>query len=637
MWGWAGKILKVDLGHGKISMEPLSKPFARAFLGGRGFNAKFLYEAKAWRVSSPYSPENFVVISPGGLVGASPSASRTIISSPRSPANSLFGSESIGSHWGSELKWAGYDMVILYGKASKPVYLQIEDGDVKIRDASHLKGKKVREVAEILREEVGDSKAKVLAVGPAGENLVASASLVSGFRRSTGGCGIGSVLGSKNLKAIIVRGSVGVKVAKPDELERAWEEAYHKLLESPLSKLWSAYGPTWLVKAFKENGSLPTYNWQQLPLTTPERIHFLLEKYWLKSVACTGCALHCDRYYLVWEEPFKGLRGAGIDYDFLSLFTSNMGDLKPREILYINSLLSELGLDAAQTANWISVMMHWWQDGLICEEDTDGLRFEWGNFEAVAETLRRIAYREGFGNLLAEGIFRFAEKLAERKGLPAEKLKRYIIHSRGLPILWEVRHEKGAALACFTSTFNPPSLNTELWLQCKTPEDFIGLPREVAEEFLKLKLQLPGRYEGKAAAAVFLEDCCAVYDALGVCRNHTAWAGQPLGLEELAKEFSAAMGIECGWMELKKAGERICNVERILLAKYGFDRMNDYPPPRLLEEKTPRGALLEKAKYDAMLEEYYERRGWGKNGIPAEGKLRELGLNELAEDLKGGR
>lgn len=646
MFGWAGKIIRVDLSRKKVMKEDLKLSFAKAFLGGRGFNSKILYDEFDPRVADPYSPENMVAISPGGLVGAALSASRVTVSVARSPVTGLFGDGNMGSHWGSELKWAGYDTIILYGRSEKLVYLEIEDDHLAIRDAKHLKGKTVWETDRILKEEIGDEDAKVIAIGPAGENLIASAITIGDLHRAAGGCGTGAVLGSKNMKGIVVRGTKGVKVAKPEELKEAFEKVYDRLLNGPLYRNWSTYGSSMLTDIFKETGLLPTFNWQQLPIGNVEKVggSALLEKYHVKHVGCIGCAVHCDHYYSVTEGPYIGTRGAGVEYEALNGYGPRAGGTSLEAILYINNLLNQLGLDVVQTANWINTIMHWWQDGLIDESDTDGLIFEWGNYDTIITAIRKIAHRDGaFANAIADNIFTFAEKISKKKNIPVEKLTYYIIHDKKMThSSGEIRNEKAAALARSTSTRGGDHLrgaNTEAWIQVDRAEDVVGVPLEVSKKWEELGiLKNPTKYEGKSFYVIFHEHNAAVCDALGICKRHNAWEGQPVGLEEMAEYFSAVTGINYTWKDLEKCGERIYNTERAMQVRYGIRRKDDYPAPRFMDEPVPsgpiKGAVINKDDYDKLLTEYYENRGWTQQGIPTPKKLIELGLKEIAKDLK---
>ena len=644
MHGWAGTILKAYLSEGKVVKDPLNLEFAKAFLGGRGFNSKIIYDDFNPEVSDPFSPENIVAVGPGALCGNALSASRICVSVARSPITGVFGDGNLGSYFGGELKWAGYDSIIFYGKSKEPVYLRIEDDHVELRNAAHLKGKTISETDKLLKEELNDPDARVIAIGPAGENSVAAAIPLE-LHRAAGACGTGGVLGSKNLKAIVVRGTKGTRTARPKELLEAFRRTHKKLLSGPHYPMFSRYGSAALLDLFNEAGMLPTYNWLDREVAGLENVYSttLKEKYTKKMIACLGCAVHCEHYYVVEEGPYA-TRGAGAEYEVTCGFGPRGGGVNLEAVLYINTLLNDLGMDVVQVSNWLNTIRHWWQDGLIDESDTDGLRLEWGDYDNTIEAIKRLAHRQGtFGNILANNIFAFAKHIAEKKGIPVEKLTRYLIQIKGMTQSSGDNRLMGigAALSHGTSTRGSDHLrgvNTDIWLAQEKPEDIWGIPREVAKHFLDLGLSDGEQYEGKEEYVAFMEDYCAVTDSLGICKRHTAWEGMALGLEEMAEYFNAAMGLDFTWQDLRKCGTRIYTVERAMQARYGLGRKHDFPPARYFEEPVPsgprKGAVLDRERYDTLLGAYYEHRGWTEEGIPKEETLRELGLGAIAEDFR---
>lgn len=644
MYGWAGTILKAHLDEGKVVKDPLHPDFARAFLGGRGFNSKIIFDDFDPSVTDPFSPKNIVAIGPGSLCGNTLSASRVCVSVARSPITGVFGDANLGSYFGGELKWAGYDSIVFYGRAKDLVYLRIEDDRVELKDAGHLRGKLVSETDAILKEELNDPEARVIAIGPAGENRVAGAIPLE-IHRAAGACGTGAVLGSKNIKAVVVRGTRGSKVARPKELMETFRKVHAKLLSGPHYPMFSNYGSAALLDLFNETGMLPTYNWQDREVPGVEQTYStqLKEKYGVKMVACLGCAVHCEHYYVVKEGPYA-TRGAGAEYEVTCGFGPRAGGTNLEAILYINTLLNDLGLDVVQVSNWLNTLRHWWQDGLIDASDTDGLSFEWGDYESTVEALKRIAHREGeFGNALADNILSFARRLAEKKQIPAETLIRYIIQIKGMTQSSGDNRLMGvgAALSHGTSTRGSDHLrgvNTDIWLQQERPEDIWGIPREVSQHFLDLGLSDMNRYEGKEEYVAFMEDYCAVADSLGICKRHTAWEGMAVGLEEMAEYLNAVTGLDLTWQDLRRCGTRIYNVERAMQARFGLGRKDDYPPVRFFEEPVPsgplKGAVLDREKFDGLVSRYYAHRGWSDEGVPKQETLQELGLPDVAADLK---
>jgi aldehyde:ferredoxin oxidoreductase len=644
MYGWAGTILKAQLSEGKVVRNPLNHEFAKAFLGGRGFNSKIIYDDFDPSVKDPFSPENIVAIGPGSLCGNTLSASRICVSVARSPITGVFGDGNLGSYFGGELKWAGYDSIVFYGRSDKLVYLSIEDDRVDLRDAGHLKGKTVSETDALLKEELGDPDARVIAIGPAGENRVAAAIPLE-LHRAAGACGTGAVLGSKNLKAIVARGTKGSQIARPKELLDAFRRTHKKLLSGPHYPMFSRYGSASLLDLFNEGGMLPTYNWQDREVQGVEKVYSttLRERFTRKMVACLGCAVHCEHYYVVNEGPYT-THGAGAEYEVTCGFGPRAGGVNLEAILYINTLLNDLGIDVVQVSNWINTIRHWWEDGLVDASDTDGLKLEWGEYDDTIEALKRLAYRQGtFGETLANNIFAFASHISKKKGIPLERLTRYLIQIKGMTQSSGDNRLMGigAALSHGTSTRGSDHLrgvNTDIWLAQKKAEDIWGIPREMSQHFLDIGLSDGSRYEGKEEYVAFMEDYCAVADSLGICKRHTAWEGMAVGLEEMAEYFNAATGLNYTWKDLRRCGTRIYTVERALQTRFGLGRKDDYPPARFFEEPVPtgpqKGAVLNKEKYEQLLSAYYQHRGWTEEGKPKEETLKDLGLEDVAQDLK---
>ena len=644
MHGWAGTILKAYLSEGKVVKDPLNSDFAKAFLGGRGFNSKIIYDDFDPAVKDPFSPKNIVAVGPGSLCGNTLSASRICVSVARSPVTGVFGDANLGSYFGGELKWAGYDSIVFYGQSENLVYLRIEDDRVELRDARHLKGKTISETDALLKEELGDLDARVIAIGPAGENRVAGAIPLE-LHRAAGACGTGGVLGSKNLKAIVARGTKGSRIARPKELLEAFRRTHKKLLSGPHYPMFSKYGSASLLDLFNEGGMLPTYNWQDREVQGVEKVYSttLKERFTRKMVACLGCAVHCEHYYVVNEGPYA-TRGAGAEYEVTCGFGPRAGGVNLEAILYINTLLNDLGMDVVQVSNWLNTIRHWWEDGLVDQSDTDGLNFGWGEYDDTIEALKRLAHRKGiFGETLANNIFAFAKYISKKKGIPFEKLTRYLIQIKGMTQSSGDNRLMGigAALSHGTSTRGSDHLrgvNTDIWLAQEKAENIWGIPREVSQHFLDIGLSDMNRYEGKEEYVAFMEDYCAVADSLGICKRHTAWEGMAVGLEEMAEYFNATTGLNYTWKDLRKCGTRIYNVERALQARFGLGRKDDYPPVRFFEEPVPsgplKGAALDKEKYERLLSAYYQHRGWTEEGRPKEETLKDLGLEDVAQDLK---
>ena len=650
MYAWAGTILRVNLTTRKVVKEALKSEFARAFLGGRGFNSKILYDEFDPAIEDPFSSENIICISSGALSGTlAPGSGRMTISVARSPLTGLFGDANAGGHFGPELKYAGYDTIIIKGAADRPVYVVICNDDVEIRNASHLWGKDIWDTDEMIKEEIGDPDLRVLAIGPAGERRVPIAIPLCDFARAPGGCGTGAVMGSKNLKAIAVRGTKSVKIADPEGFIEACEAAHEQIVNHPLYDDYSTQGTPVLMNECNTAGGLPVKNFQYSTYDKCGEISgpTLVKNYVLKSKGCFSCPLHCSHFYNVNEGQYAGTRGQGVEYEAIENFGSRCDNPNLPSILYMNNLCNSLGLDVIQTGNIIGIAMHLWQDGVIDFKDTDGLLLEWGNHEAMVALVKEIAYKEGFGGVLSEGIIRALEIIAKKKGLTFSLVKKYAIHCKGMGFSGtEVRQCKGAALTYATSTrgadhlrgltmpefFGPGSRDSKDEIM----QD-LDIPPEIVDRWFKLGLLDKNKYEGKGYMAKYFQDQCAVADMLEICKFLTSW-WFGIGPQRMARLVSTASGINYTWKNLLECGDRVYTVEYAMQKRYGLQKMDDFPPDRLftepIQDGPDKGAILDREKYEKMLDEYYTIRGYDENGVPTRKKLKELELSDVAEDLE---
>ena len=653
MFGWAGRVLRINLTKQRAVVKPLNKAFAKAFLGGRGFNSKVIYDEFDPTITGAYSPENVICVSPGLLTGTcAPSSGRFTVSVARSPVTGVFGDGNAGGHFAPELKYAGYDMIVIDGKADKLSCVWIDDDSVQIKEAPHLSGRTVWETDEMIKEEAGDPETQVLAIGPAGENLVAMANVTCNLTRAVGGCGIGAVFGSKNLKAVAVRGTKSIKVAKPDEFEKAFEESYAHLIAHPVYEAYAKYGTTMLSGVLGSVGALPVRNWQSVVFREVEGQDgpFFVKNYVVKPKGCASCPVHCSHYYIVKEGPYAGTCGEGVEYETINAWGARSGNADLASILHVNNLCNALGLDTISSGSAVCTCMHWWQDGLIDEKDTDGLVLEWGNHEDMIELLKKIANREGFGRILAEGTVQAARKIAKEKGIPKEKLEYYIIHIKGMmQSAVDYRGLKANALQYATATRGADHLRgmptiepyAKSWYRAKGPELLnkdLDIPMEIANQWFKLELLDPEKYEGKAQMVKYYQDqVAAIASGLGLCTFVTSWR-LGIGPPRAAKLASAATGIHYDWKDILECGDRVYTVEYAILRRYGLGKESDFPPERFFVETIPdgptKGRILNKEKYEKMLHEYYKIRGYNSNGVPTKEKLEDLGLSDIARDLE---
>jgi aldehyde:ferredoxin oxidoreductase len=645
MYGWAGTILDVDLTEKKIVKRPLDLKFARAYLGGRGFNTRILYDEYDPAEQDPLAPSNVICISSGVLGGTlAPCSGRVTISVARSPLTGVFADGNAGGHFGPEIKFAGYDTIVLKGAADHPVYLSIFDDQVELRDARHIWGKDVWESDQILREEMGDPDAQVFVIGPAGENRVATAVTLCNLCRAPGGGGNGAVMGSKNLKAVVIRGTKGVKIADPETFLQACDAAHEQLLTHPIYPSWSKYGTPVLLGVYNEGRGLPVLNWQRNTYEGAEALDgpTFVRDHSLKAKACFSCPVHCSHYYEIKDGPYAGERAEGIEYEATDGFGARSGNDDMGLVLYLNKLHNLYGLCVVQGSNIICTAMHLWQDGILDSQITGGLNLEWGNREAMVELIEGVVFRKGFGAVFSDGFVKAAERIAEMKGLPFKDVYRYTIQSKGYTLSsYDPRPYKGGALEVGTATRGAdhlrglPTLEVFAhWYRGKRNEIVkdLGVPEPVVDDWLAYDLLDRHKYEGKARMVKYYQDQCTTSDALEICKFISSWR-LGIGPEYMARLVSSATGEPFTWQDMMDAGDRIYTIEYAMQRRFGLGRADDVVPDRFFEEPTPDGDVIDREKYQQMLDEYYQLRGYDSEGRPSRAKLEALGMPEVADEL----
>jgi len=626
LYGWAGKILWIDLSERKVVKTPFPREGMRKYIGGRGINSRTLYNELKADVS-PFEPENPLIFGVGPCDGTlCPGSGRTTITS-LSPLMVVgedkpgLGDCNVGGFWGPELKYAGYDQVIVKGKSEHPVYIFIDDEDVQIKDASHLWGKTIDVTDRCIKQEIGDSDIHIGCIGPAGENLVRFACIIFDLARAAGRTGMGAVMGSKNLKAIAVRGSGAVKVAKPEKLQQLTKKAAEAISVDMNYPIWSVYGTPGLIELANEYGFLVTRNFQTGVFEGADDIGGwnFVRKYSVKSKACHACPLHCGHYYEIKEGPYKGVSAGGYEFPAANV-GSRIGNQDLASMLYAWELYDTLGLDATSTGGVISFAFECYEKGILSSKDTDGLKLSWGNAEAMLELIKKIAYRQGIGDLLAEGSYRAAKKIGK------DALK-YAIVTKGVEhIEFDPRGVKGWGLAYAVSNRGADHLRALLGGEFGiTPEQakaLWGAP-EAADRF---------SIKGKAKMLKWHEDNRAIVDSLEICKFLARTA--LIAPRWFVDFMDAVTGVRFTEEEIMRVGERINNLERAFNVKQGLTCSDDTLPERFLKEPLPEGPSKGQiCELQPMLKEYYQLRGWSNNGAPNGKKLKQLGLSEIADEL----
>jgi len=632
-FSFGGEILRVDLSSGEIWTEPTAK-YSTKLLGGRGVDEWILYHEVKPAVT-PFDPANRLIFGTGVLVGTlAPCATRHTIEA-KSPVTGGVGSGNSCGFFSPELKFAGYDHIVFQGKSRAPVYLWISDQHVEIRDASRIWGKTTWETDGLIKEDRGDKRIQIACIGPGGENLVKSACIITNRARAAARCGLGAVMGSKNLKAVAVRGSGSIEVAHPDRFMEEVDKAWERLRASPRADSLRTFGTYGRALALNEACLSPVRNFQadfwdlqKMKKTMPDVYE---KEYEVKRQGYFACPLYCSHIYRIERGPYAGLVCEGFEFNDVWNFLNRLDIDYPPAVIKLHSLCNEYGLDQDSSSCTIAWAFECYQRGIITEKDTDGLKLEWGDHSVVVELLRKMAYREGIGEILAEG----SKRASELVGKGSEK---YVICLKGQDSMEAMRAAKGWALGCCVSPRG--GAHTRGANLVELSHDII--PPEVAQKVWGIpKVEGPLSYENKAKLVVYYERLQAILDSLGVCMfTSTWWSPDLLGPEEYARIYSAATGREISGEELMIVGERIHNVEKAFNTLHtSFGREDDYPPTRFLEEPISSGPLqgerLLADKWGQMLNEYYELHGWDKEtGWQTKRCLEDLQLGEIADELQ---
>ena len=629
-YGYKGKILRVDLTKKEVKIEELKRDWCKLYIGQSGFGARILWDELPPKID-PLSPENIIIASTGPLTGTLVPGSGSISYQFKSPLTGAWAETRSGGKFGAMLKFAGFDAIVITGKAEKPVYLWVHDGTCEIRDAKHLWGRTVHETTDILLHEVGEPEASVVTIGPAGEKLVKFAAIMNDYDRAAGRCGGGAVLGSKNLKAIVVYGEEDIEIADPDKFYEAAMEAFEAMKKYVFQGLLGRLGTIGLVNALNAAGALPTRNFATcyFPAANAVSGETLAERYLLKRRACFGCTVACGRYTWVPHGRYMTPPHEGPEYETTDMIgiQSLLDNLEA--IVRANYLCNNYGLDTISTGNVIAFAIEAFQRGILTLEDTGGLKLEWGNSDVVLTLIDRIARREGIGDLLAEGVKRAAEKI----GKGAEE---FAVHVKGLEV--PAHDPRGESRSFAIQYAITPRGACHMHPNWAGAYDFVpldnglrphGLPWPPPDKFAET-----GVKRGIAHKLLALHGELA--EMLGICRFYL-WGSEDSCLtpRRLARLYSTLTGFEMDEFELMKAAERVWNLKRCFNAREGFTRKDDRLPKRLLEPVLTGPTKGQVVKdLDGMLDEFYEACGWDKKtGIPTRQKLEELGLKDVADRL----
>jgi aldehyde:ferredoxin oxidoreductase len=628
-YGWAGHMLRVDLSSGKIRKEE-SDSYVDEFVGGRGLGQNLLFRELAPGVGA-LDPRNPLILAAGPLTGTLAPGSGRLSISGKNLLTGGIGSSNVGGHFGPELKYAGFDAVVIEGKSAEPVYLLIEDGKATLYDARHLRGKTTWETEEEVRRAHGRT-ARILSIGPAGERSAPVACIIADRARAAGRCGFGAVMGSKNLKAIVARGSLPVEVADPEGFMALAEKARAQIFSTATIQRLRTHGTCGSVGRANASCTIPFRNFQDDHMDEKklERVArpVFQESYQVRNLSCMGCFFQDTFLYESKEGEYAPLRVEGFQQNLVWDFVGKLEITDPGAVLAIQALCSKLGLDMDNTSGAIALAFELFEKGIIGEKETEGLRLDWGDHRAVIRLMEKMAYGEGIGSILNQGGYRAAKAI----GKGAEK---YAVHIKGQDLAEAIRADKGWALGTVVAPRGGGHLNgaTMTGMMRISPEESMavfGTPYGGEQD----------TYRGKAKVVYWYELFKSAVDTVGLCYFPSKWVDlRFLGPAEYAELLSAATGKNFSGDDLMILGRKVHNIEKAFNTLHaGFGAEDDYPPGRFFEEPVKsgpyEGALFTRGEWQSMLEEYYRLHGWDpKTGLQTEEILKELGLGFVREKL----
>jgi len=595
-----GKLLRVNLSNGKVSKEEISDSMKKDFLGGRGFAVKLLWDEV--RHVNPLSEENKIVFATGPLTGQLlPSSGKMVIAS-KSPLTGGYGDGNIGTMASLHLRKAGYDVMIVEGKSEKPSYLLIENESVQVLDASDLWGKNTFEAQDLLEKTHGKNSG-ILLIGPAGENLVRFSVVMSQKGRAGGRPGLGAVMGSKNLKAVVVKGTGSVPAADEAKLKELGKKGYEEIKRKESYEFWMRQGTMQAFDWCNENGCLPTYNFKEGAFEfSKEMDGFVLEKLHTDRKGCPMCNMQCGHVIKDSEN-----QRAELDYENVGMLGPNIGLKSLPQVALLNRMADEWGLDTISLGSGIGFLMEASERGLIKE------KIGWGDFETARKLVQEIGKGEGIGALVSKGVKAASEAIGNGS-------HRWAMHVKGLEISAYNCHAcPGMALSFGTSPIG--ASHKDAWIIAwEISTDRLSYDKEKVQKLIEFQRIRGGFFESAT-----------------VCRF--PWVEVNLGLDAYPEYLEAITGNRMSWEDLYKIGDRIYHLIRAYWKRENpqFGRMWDYPPDRWFEEPQSRGKVegvkVDRERYDRMLSWYYELRGWDRNGIPLKETLEDHGLEEVIREI----
>jgi len=616
-----GKVLRIDLTKGCIAEESIPEDLAKKFIGGAGLATKYLYDELAPGID-PLGPDNLLIFMAGPLTGTSSASASRYSVVAKSPQTGIWGHANSGGSFGPALKRSGYDGLIFQGISPSPVYLTIINGKAELCDAKELWGKTVPETEECINKP-SDRPYTIASIGPAGENLVRFAAIMNNKHRAAARCGLGAVMGSKNLKAIACQGKQKIKLADKENFRKVSREQTSILDESILKVGFETFGTNMISDMVNARGGYPTRNWQEGVFEEIDEVggQALSDKVLVSKVSCFACPIACGRKTKIKDGLYKGHKGEGPEYESANTLGAMCGVSDMNAITMANYLCNEYGMDTVSAGSTIAFAIECFQKGILTREHTLGMELDFGQPETVVDLVKKIALRDGIGDMLAEGSKALSETLGQDSA-------HFAIHVKGLELpAYDPRAAKICGLAYVTANRGGDHITG--YIEGPT---FVDMPFLLIEDSHIEDPMVANPKEAKVL--VELENALSVFDSIGACKF--------MGILLPADEYVALINHATGWdldvTEFRTSGERIYNLIRAFCIREGFSRDDDILPGRLMEDPLPSGPakdmVLDRETLEKMKDAYYEIRGWDNlTGKPTDQKLQDLGLAELISDV----
>jgi len=640
------KIAYIDLTTGDVETKPIPLEIRKKFLGGRGLDAYLLYN-HCKKGCDPLGPDNPLLISAGILTATCASATARAHIMAKSPLTGMLGSTNMGGFFAPELAWAGFHHLVIKGKAKHPVYIYIHNGEIEIRDARGIWGKSVTDTQWAIRDDLADEEVKSCVCGPAGENLVRFANVMTGIKNAGGRTGMGCVMGSKNLKGVAARGTMDIEIAHPIEALEYNKRFIDQIVSAKVNQTQGALGTPFIWGATNCWGGVRTRNFQYNQCEysddiEPERIDEIATETMgpHHMTGCFGCQVHCRAQYKIPDGPFAGKYDEGPEYTSLGTFGAETDTPRATTVLAGNHLVNQFGMDNLETGSLISWAMELYELGIITDKETDGLDLSWGNDEAVLEMIERISYRKGFlGDALADGGIPASKKIGK-------KSFDYLVQVKGMSNLHsDERPTPGLALGIATASRGSDHLRS------RPAIDLYHLPQEVLRKIYSNPVPYDGplssehtEYIGKPWQVFWHENCFMGVDCLGICKYHTTFLGPTLpNFEDWSKVLYYNTGLEMSPEEIWEVARRCNMIEKLFNLREGLKRNDlekgDMLNHRYFDEPCRRGAIdvvgltIDKEKFIKMVDELYAHQGLDQNGVPKPKTLKSLGLENEPSHL----